>query len=433
MDFISTRNKKNKQSLATAIRAGLADDGGLFVPEVLPTLDLTPLSPDLSYADFSEKILRPFFEADVLQAHLSTICQQALNFPVPVKTLTETTFLLELFHGPTLSFKDVGARFLAGCLSRLSSESEGLTIMVATSGDTGSAVASAFYKQPHLNVIILYPRGQVSERQAHQITCFDDNVLALAVEGSFDHCQQLVKTAFQHPWWQQHQHLTSANSINIGRLLPQITYYAYTSLQFYRQQKSMPGFIVPTGNLGNATAAYYAKAMGFPIREIVLATNANRVISDYLLTGDYHPRQSISTLANAMDVGNPSNFERLRHLFPDFSEFKKHVSAISVTDVEIEQTIASCYREHATIICPHTATALFARQQLSHQPWIVVATADPSKFDTVIEPIIHTKVPVSPALQFLLDRPTHSIQVPPVLSKIEEVVKANLKLNEKFK
>lgn len=421
MNFFSTRNKEICKSLSEVIQAGLASDGGLFVPDYFPQIDLEQFTPDLSYVDFAEKILHDFFLDDKLAEKLSPLCKEAFTFPVPLKKLNNNTFILELFHGPTSSFKDFGVRFLAGCLNELSRKQK-TTIMVATSGDTGSAVASAFYQKTNINVIILYPDQQISARQEHQITCWDKNILALAVKGTFDDCQQLVKTAFQDPWWQQNLHLSSANSINIGRLLPQIIYYAYSSLQFYHQHKTAAGYIIPTGNLGNATAAYWAKAMGFPLREIVLATNANKAIPDYLRSGEFQPRPSIATLANAMDVGNPSNFERLCYLFNTYEIFKKNVKAISASDIDIRNTIKDIYQQTSMIICPHTATACFARKKLSNQPWIVVATADPSKFDTVIEPIIHTKIPIAAQLQELLNKPAHVLRVDKKLGDMQKIV-----------
>lgn len=419
MKFISTRNPTLRKDLATAMLCGLAEDGGLFIPDHFPIVNLADFPYDLAYANFAEKMLA-LFSDQTFAGSLLSLCKNAFNFPAPLHQLNANTAMLELFHGPTSSFKDFGARFLAEGLNELS-KSQKTTIMVATSGDTGSAVASAFYEKPNINVIVLFPKGQISARQEHQITCWGKNILTLAVEGTFDHCQALVKSAFQDPWWQSHLRLSSANSINIGRLLPQMVYYAYSSVQFYHQHHKMPGFIVPTGNLGNATAAYWAKKMGFPIREVVLASNANTVIEDYLQSGNYQPRPSIPTLANAMDVGNPSNFERLQKLFNDFSDLKSHVKAFSATDADIRNTIRDIYQKHQLIICPHTATAFFARQQLSEEPWIIVSTADPSKFENVIEPIIQTTVPIPPALQQLLTRQTH---LSPVVTSLDEIRKA---------
>lgn len=414
MYYISTRKQTKPSILSEAIAEGLAADGGLFVPEQLPRIDWQGWSTTLSYPDFSAQVLYPFFEQDGLAPGLSSLSRDSFRFPLPLQSLDDKTFVLELFHGPTASFKDFGALFLARCLEAISGPQK--TILVATSGDTGSAVASAFYRSPRHRVIILYPQGQISPMQEQQLSCWDDNILAFAVRGSFDDCQQLVKAAFQQPLG----NLSSANSINIGRLLPQMTYYAYTSVQFYRQYQRAPGFIIPSGNLGHATAAYWAQAMGFPIREIVLSTNANTVLSDYLESGNYSARPSIQTLANAMDVGNPSNFERLQYLFPSFEEFKQHVHTISVPDVEISQTIQSIYQRFYYLSCPHTATAFHARTKLNAQPWIVVATADPGKFSTLIEPIIKTTVPLSANLQALLNRKTTKKEINPSLSELME-------------
>lgn len=420
MNFISTRAHNICATLTAAICSGLASDGGLFVPEYLPKIDLKFFEHELTFAQFSQKLLQCFFANDVLATKLAAITEKAFTFPIPLKQINSNTFVLELFHGPTSSFKDIGARFLAECLTNIQQKNK-TTIMVATSGDTGSAVASAFYNKANINVIILYPKGQISARQQQQITCWDRNILALAVNGTFDHCQQLVKAAFQDAWWQQNMHLNSANSINIGRLLPQIIYYAYSSLKFYHHHQ-IPGYIIPTGNLGNAVACYWAKAMGFPIREIVLATNANIAIADYLLTGVYQPRASIATLANAMDVGNPSNFERLRYLFNNFAAFKNEVKAISAKDNDIKNTIIDIYKKYKLIICPHTATAFFASQQLSAQPWIMVATADPSKFNYSIENILEVQIPIPPQLQTMLAKRASILEVGRTLQEIKEVV-----------
>lgn len=410
MKFISTKNKNIRYSLSEAIYMGLANDGGLFIPEYFPIIDLSSFSEDLSYPDFAAKTLEIFFKNDNLAASLPDICATAFTFPIPIQQLDEKTFFLELFHGPTLSFKDVGARFLAGSLNKIANGKK-ITILVATSGDTGSAVASAFYKKTNINVCILYPKGQISVRQEQQITCWGKNILALAVQGSFDDCQQLVKSAFTDSLWQKQFRLSSANSINIGRLLPQTTYYAFISLQFYRQHGIKPGFIIPTGNLGNATAAYYAKALGFPINEIILATNTNKVLSDYLQTGNYIPRKSVSTLANAMDVGNPNNFARLKELYPHFTDFKKNVRSISVSDNDIKSTIINVYRRYKKMICPHTATAFYVKDKLADNPWIVVGTAHPCKFETIIEPLINASISIPEQLQTLLIKSNQIVEI----------------------
>lgn len=424
MQYISTRNDLLSLSLSAAIQQGLASDGGLFLPKVMPVITNDDSLADLPYPEFALNLLKDFFKTDILATLLKDICKRTFDFPVPLRQLDQSTYVLELFHGPTCSFKDFGAHFLAECLNAGNCKK---TILVATSGDTGSAVASAFYRKRNYRVIILYPEGQISAKQERQMTCWDDNIYSFAVNGSFDQCQQLVKLAFQDPYCQSMSELSSANSINIGRLLPQMTYYAYSSLRFYKENKLKAGFIIPSGNLGNATAAYWAKAMGFPIRKIVLATNANQVVSDYLNNGNYQPRPSIKTLANAMDVGNPSNFERLNHLFGSLKHFKENVTAIPVNDEAICKTIHNIYKRYHYISCPHTATAFYVRSQLEdRQPWIVVSTADPCKFDELIEPIINFKVPIAPQLQKLLDKPSQILRVEANLDAIQKLLRKTM-------
>lgn len=319
--------------------------------------------------------------------------------------------MLELFHGPTAAFKDVGAGFLAACVSRLNGEGDTpLVILVATSGDTGGAVAAAFDGRPGTRVVVLYPRGRVSERQAQQLTCWSDNVLSLEVSGSFDDCQAMVKAAFADPLLSARYRFSSANSINIGRLLPQSTYYAYASLDHYRRTGTKPGFIVPTGNLGNGLACILARDMGLPIGEIVLATNANRLISDYLDGAEWLPRASLQTLATAMDVGNPSNMERLQRLHGDAVHLESVISSISVSDAQIEMQIKKDFTELGIANCPHTATASVALQQMSAErrqgDWILVGTAHAAKFESVVEPLIGSSIPVPEALENILSRPS---------------------------
>jgi threonine synthase len=325
--------------------------------------------------------------------------------------------LLELFHGPTAAFKDVGAGFLAACLCRLEQKAATpLTILVATSGDTGGAVAAAFNERPGIHVVVLFPDGRVSERQAHQLTCWGDNVLSLAVQGSFDDCQALVKSAMADESLCEQYRFSSANSINIGRLLPQCTYYAATSLRHWRETGRRPGFIVPTGNLGNAFACIMTREMGLPIGEIILATNANRIIADYLAGSEWAPRASIPTLASAMDVGNPSNMERLRDLLGDADAIKEHIRVITASDKNIEQQIRQNYAAFGFAICPHTATATYAYQQLSQavkdtNDWVIVATAHPAKFELIVEPLIGDVVPLPRSLQEIQSKPSRSVSI----------------------
>jgi len=422
MNYVSTRSKSPPVTVSQAIDAGLAPDGGLYVPKLFPNYD------DLGFQDGefdSVKALAPFFAGDPLMHSLEDICANALNFPIPLRELegehNSGTAVLELFHGPTAAFKDVGARFLAECQARLApaSASRERTVLVATSGDTGGAVAAAYHGRPGFKVIILFPKGMVSTRQLQQLTCWGGNVSAYAVRGTFDDCQRMAKEAFASPSFARDRNtaLTSANSINIGRLLPQMTYYAKASMDYKKKHGAEPSFIIPSGNLGNSVAALWAKKIGFPIGQIVMATNANHAVPDFLKTGVWKPQPTINTLANAMDVGNPSNMERAIHLYPKFADFREDVSAISVSDEEISETIAQGITE-GNIWCPHTATAVHVRETIPSDHWIIVATAHPAKFETIVEPLIHQKIPVPPALAALLSKPSHFKEIGPELREI---------------
>lgn len=421
MKYISTRGKQVSVNLSFAMKTGLAGDGGLYIPEHFPVIDWKSLPEDMLYPDFAEFMLTPFFKGDELEHKLKQICQNAFSFPVPVKQLDEHNSILELFHGPTLSFKDFGARFLANSLSQVKTDKV-ITIIVATSGDTGSAVAAAFHNQPNIRVVVMFPEGKISKRQEKQITCWGDNVLAVSVEGVFDDCQKLVKEAFTKSWWTDRTHLNTSNSINIGRLLPQATYYAYTSWQHYLKHNEVANYIVPTGNIGNVCAAFWAKQIGFPIGEIVLSQNANNTVGEYLAKGKYTPKNSIETLANAMDVGKPSNIERLFNLFPEFKDFKENIQAITVSDAQISETIKVVYDKYNEEICPHTATAFFARQQLDKdKKYICVATAHPAKFESVIEPILGKEIPPTEQLKALLDKAQSKVEIQ---ANMDELCKA---------
>ncbi|MEO8012080.1 MAG: threonine synthase [Dokdonella sp.] len=413
MRFVSTRGGA-PVSLGDAVRAGIAADGGLFVPESLPRFTPADFADDVSLAEISTRLLAPFFADDVLAAQLSVICAEAFDFAAPLKPLCAAqTFMLELFHGPTAAFKDFGARFLAACMQRLHKRDDPpLTIIVATSGDTGAAVAAAFHGRPGLRVVILYPDGRVSPRQAHQLGCFGDNVHAYRVDGSFDDCQRLVKHALGDAALQASVPLSSANSISLGRLLPQMGYYAAASLAHWRAHGSSLGFVVPTGNLGNAFAAILARACGLPIGDIALATNANRSVPDFFAGTPYAAQPSVATLANAMDVGAPSNFERLRWMYPDEHALRTAFTCDAVDDATIRATIAAGESTWGEVFCPHTACAVHVLDGLRKRgiegPMAIVATAHPAKFEQVVEPLIGHRVAVPDALARLLARPAHA-------------------------
>ena len=414
MRFVSTRGQAAPATLSQAIAAGLAPDGGLYVPESLPRLSHADFEGRESLPEIAATLLRPFFDGDALADALDAICAQAFDFPAPLRRLDDGTGLLELFHGPTAAFKDFGARFLATCISRLrAGASELLTIVVATSGDTGAAVGGAFHGLPGVRVVILYPDGRVSPRQAHQLGAFGDNVRALRVAGSFDDCQALVKRALNDGELQARVPLSSANSISLGRLLPQMSYYASTALAHWRETGESLNFAIPTGNLGNALACILARRIGLPIGEVLLATNANDVLPKFFDGGAYEPHASRATLANAMDVGAPSNFERLRWLYPDEDALREGFRSISVDDEAIRETISEVWTRHGVAICPHTATAIHALDSLALDgSWAVAATAHPAKFETIVEPLIGDLVAPPPALAALLARPAHAEPMP---------------------
>ena len=408
--YLSTRGKSSAATIGGAIAAGLAPDGGLYVPEALPRLGPDAFDPHGSLADTAATLLAPFFAGDPLAAELPTICGEALDFDTPLRPLPHRdAHMLELFHGPTAAFKDVGARFLAACLRRLPRADERpLTILVATSGDTGAAVGAAFHGQPNVRVVILYPDGLVSPRQAHQLGCFGDNVQALRVQGRFDDCQRMVKAALNDAELQAERPLSSANSISLGRLLPQMSYYAHAAVRWWHEHGSPLNFIVPTGNLGNALAALWVRETGLPVGEVCLACNANATLPEFFEGGDYRPREAVATLANAMDVGAPSNFERLRWTFPYAADLRAQTQALGVDDATIRRTLAHHAHEHGEVFCPHTATAMHLLDRLREAgntaPWAVVATAHPAKFESVVEPLADQRVPVPPALAAMLQR-----------------------------
>jgi len=428
MRYLSTRGGE-AVGLVDAVMRGLAADGGLYVPEELPRFSAGDFKGE-SLADIAADLLAPFFVGSGLEREVRAICRRALDFPVPLRQLLDAhgeLAVLELFHGPTAAFKDIGARFLAELMERALALAGGdkrtLTILVATSGDTGGAVAAAFHGRKGIRVGVLFPKGQVSPRQQHQLTCWGDNILAFEVDGVFDDCQALVKAAFADPGLQERHRLTAANSINIGRLLPQAAYHAAASLWHWRKHGSASGSIVPTGNLGNGVACVWAQAMGLPIREVVFAINANRTIADFLATGQWQPRPSQATLASAMDVGNPSNMERLRDLLPELGSLREAVEAYPVDDDAIRSQIAKDYQRYGEIWDPHTATGFWVYDHLpasrkAAKPWIVSATAHPAKFEGVVEPLIGHEVAVPESLRALLKRPTSYVALAPRLAEL---------------
>lgn len=418
MKVASTRGAASVP-ISEAIAQGLATDGGLYMPPQLP-----PSARDWG-ANLRERalaLLLPCFADDALATHLPAIIDEAFTFDAPLRWLDERTALLELFHGPTAAFKDFGARFLAATLARLTTGPTA-TVLVATSGDTGAAVASAFHGRQGFRVVILYPDGRVSPRQAHQLGAFGGNVRAFRVAGTFDDCQRMVKSALADRDLVSRHHLTSANSISLGRLLPQMAYYAHAAMECARSGHGPPSVIIPTGNLGNAFACLLARERGLPIGKVMLATNANRALVALAATGRYEPAATIATLANAMDVGAPSNAERLLARFP---QVRHAIDADWADDEAIGRAIRRTWDRHGVAVCPHTACGMEVLERLRARgdqgTWIVAATAHPAKFDTVVEPIIGTTVPVPPPLAALLARPSHADPLPADPSALASVL-----------
>jgi threonine synthase len=414
MKFASTRDGSLALSFSEAVARGLAPDGGLFVPREWPALDPAMLADERELHALAARVLAPFLEGDELAAELPAITREAFDFPAPLVPLAKDGSLsvLELFHGPTAAFKDFGARFLAAVFARLRRDAtRPLWILVATSGDTGGAVAAAFHRRPGVSVAVLFPEGRVSPTQERQLTGFGDNVRALAVRGSFDDCQRLVKEAFADAELRARLELSSANSINLGRLLPQLVYYAWASLALWRAHGAPASFVIPSGNLGNACACLWARRCGLPIGEIVLAHNANRAVPELLESGAWRPRAGVATLASAMDVGEPSNLERLCDLFPTLGDLRAAVSAVSIDDDAIRARIRADFAQHGRVHCPHTAVAseAFARmtpERRAHGPWVLVATAHPAKFPEIVEPLIGCALEVPERLRELFERAT---------------------------
>ncbi len=433
MKFVSTRGVDADASLSQALTKGIASDGGLYVPSRVPTIPIDSFAGQADLPGVAETMLRAFAAGDVLAPALADICDEAFNFAaplVPLKGSGGSASVLELFHGPTCAFKDFGARFLAAALERLRvAAPRKLTVLVATSGDTGGAVAAAFHRRYWSDVVLLYPKGLVSARQAQQLSCWGDNVRTFAVHGTFDECQAMVKGAMRDPGLTAAHEFSSANSINLGRLLPQTVYYASASVQIWRTERRKPSFIVPSGNLGNVVACVLARDMGLPIGDIVLATNANLTITDYLTGGVWRPRPSVATLASAMDVGDPSNMERLRSGVEAVEQLRERVTAYSVTDDQIRATIREDARTRDRVWCPHSATAAFVyRERARARPdehWVIVATAHPAKFDEIVEPLIGRSVPVPPSLDRLLHLPRHDVDLDPSLDALRDALSAS--------
>ncbi|MBD3290941.1 threonine synthase, partial [candidate division KSB1 bacterium] len=358
MKFYSTKNRANAVSLRKAVLKGMPADNGLYMPETIPEFEPSFFNrTSASFQEVSFEIARQFVEDDIPGTILSEIISDAINFDAPLIRLSEQVHVLELFHGPTLAFKDFGARFMSRIMSYFVQESDqSLNVLVATSGDTGSAVANGFYGVPGINVIILYPSGKISDIQEKQIATLDKNITALEIDGTFDDCQQLVKSAFLDPDLDREMRLTSANSINIARLLPQSFYYFRAIAQLKNSSKNEIIVSVPSGNFGNLTAGLIAGKMGLPLTKFVAATNTNAVVPEYLESGKFVPRPSLQTISNAMDVGNPSNFARMLDLYDhSVKKMRSDIIGHSYSEESTRQVIKDVKEQFGYTLDPHGA------------------------------------------------------------------------------
>ncbi|MDR2343764.1 MAG: threonine synthase [Spirochaetaceae bacterium] len=437
MRFYSTRNRNESYGFAEAVIRGLAPDGGLFVPEEIPRLPPGVISSlgSISLRDVAYETVRPFVASDIPGPKLEDIVNEAFNFDAPLVPVGEPSpsgeggrFVLELFHGPTAAFKDFGARFMARAFAYLRrNESRPLKILTATSGDTGGAVASGFYRVEGIDITVLYPKGRVTALQERQIAGLGCNIKAIEVEGSFDDCQRLVKAALSDGELNKRLVMSSANSINIARLVPQAVYYASAAGVLKRRGGAAPAvFCVPSGNLGNLTAGMYAAKMGAPVDLFIAAANSNRTFTEYLSGGAYRPRESIATISNAMDVGAPSNFERLSSQWTA-DELRRLIVGVSVSDDDTRAAIAAVHRDYGYVLDPHGAVGWQAVSRLrggglpGDALYTVLATAHPAKFAHVVEPLVGPVKP-PPCLEEAMAKTVHSISIAPEFNELKAVL-----------
>ena len=417
MNYYSLRRQSPPVDFRAATLAGQAPDGGLYFPETIPRFSQEFISRlrTMPKAELALAVMRPYVGDTIPEADLLEIGAAAVDFAFPLVPITPEISALELFHGPTLAFKDVGARFMSRCLGHFArrGDTPPVTVLVATSGDTGGAVASGFLGVPGVEVVILYPSGKVSPVQEQQLTTLGQNITALEVSGTFDDCQALVKQAFQDPELMRRRFLTSANSINVARWLPQQLYYCL-AWQQWPAAAPAPVVAVPSGNFGNLAAGLLARASGLPLGRFIAACNANDPVPAYFRTGTYAARPAVPTHSNAMDVGNPSNFVRIQELFGnDFEALAQVLGADTVSDADTVATIRQVWEAHGYLLDPHGAVAYAAlrRYQAAHlsSPGFVLATAHPVKFPAVVEPILGRAIPLPEAVQHLQGRAKQSV------------------------
>jgi threonine synthase len=419
MRYVSTNGRARPVAFREAALRGTAEDGGLYLPERIPALapEVWERGGDVAFAETALAVAHAFLHEDFTDDELRAIVADAFTFAVPLVALEPSLHVLELFHGPTLAFKDVGARFMARVFSRLRRDTDApLTVLVATSGDTGGAVAAGFHNVAGVRVVLLYPAGRVSETQERQMTTLGGNITAVALDGSFDDCQRLVKRALGDADLRGRLALTSANSINIARLIPQVFYYvhAYTQLSAHPRERALPVVCaVPSGNFGNLTAGLIARQMGLPIAHFIAATNANAIVPEYLTSGMFQPRPSLPTLSSAMDVGDPSNFARMLALSDhDVERMCRDITGSSASDDETLAAMRRIYERHGYVADPHTAVAYaglerFRAAHVTPCQGIVLATAHPAKFPETVRAALGIEPDLPERLRACLDRPKH--------------------------
>jgi threonine synthase len=440
MRFVTTRGEAPAVSFKAALFEGLAPDGGLYVPETIEPWTPWDLSrlPGRTLTEVAMRALRPFTRGEIDATVFEAVIAAALDFQIPLVEVEPQVYALELFHGPTLAFKDVGARVMARMMASVHEGEEPLTVLVATSGDTGSAVAHAFHAVPYTRVAVLYPAGRISPTQEAQLTMFNGeaggNVRAYAVTGSFDDCHRLTREAFGDRELRQRVPLTSANSVNVGRLLPQMIYYFHAVAELARLGKAAEPavFCTPSGNFGNLTAGLMAKRAGLPIAHFVAATNVNDIVPAYLSTGRFEPRASVATMANAMDVGNPSNFERMLWLYHrDLDAMRHDISGSCHTDDDVRDTIRRVYETRGYLLDPHSAIGYrgvvgrvgqVGQVGRVGQVGIFLATAHPAKFAEIVEPIIGRPIQKPGPLADALALPKHILRLDATLEAVTKAV-----------
>lgn len=429
MRFLTTRGGAPPASFCEALFAGLAPDGGLYVPETIERWSDDEIArlPNRTLTEIGYRALRPYTRGELDATLFEALVVDALNFPIPLVEVEPGVHSLELFHGPTLAFKDVGARLMARLMAAVDRGDQPLTVLAATSGDTGSAVAHAFHGVPHTRVVVLYPDGRVSPTQEAQLTMFNaeaGNVRAYAVNGSFDDCHRLTRQAFGDATLSRQARLTSANSVNIGRLLPQMVYYFHAVAQIGRPGSDLL-VCTPSGNFGNLTAGLMAKRSGLPIAKFIAATNANDVVPEYLLSGVFTPRASVQTIANAMDVGHPSNFERMLWLYHnDVEAMRRDITGSRHDDADVKATIKQVYEERGYLLDPHSAIAYMGLKPHLRpgQTGVFLATAHPAKFREIVEPVLGTTIETPAPLADALARPRHILRIDASLAAVAETL-----------